>query len=163
MSHLLSRYKALFWAERNKSHDTDTALAAAVGRAYRDGYARGLTTARTTSTRKASPYLPETVRIVKLAGPYRKAVARHFGMQVSDLWMVRRSRTGANPLQVLAWLLREVERFSFPQIAIAMERGDHTTAMAAVRKVERLIAERPELRDELLAVMGGAAEARGAA
>lgn len=57
--------------------------------------------------------------------------------------------------QEVMWLLRNVEALPWWDVAEATRRESHWPAMNGARRVEQRIAERPELRDELLAVAAG--------
>lgn len=94
------------------------------------------------------------------ASPIIAAVAIHRGVDIDVLV----SPDGGNRQAFQArhevmWLLRQHE-FSYRLIAIATNRKDHTSVMNGIERVEVRIAARPELRDELLALVGGAGERR---
>lgn len=67
-----------------------------------------------------------------------KLVADFYRIRPADLKGERRHRNVARPRQVAMYLAREVLQRSFPEIGRAFSR-DHTTVIAACRKVEELM------------------------
>lgn len=68
-------------------------------------------------------------------------VAREYGLHVADLKGPRRFRPLVLPRQIAMWRLhRERPDLSLPAIGRIMGGRDHTTALHAVRKINRLIA-----------------------
>lgn len=71
-----------------------------------------------------------------IAASVLRLVCAHFGYSINEL--LSKQRTGR-----LAWAractcrLLRVERFSFPEIGLELGGKDHTTIMAACRRVER--------------------------
>jgi hypothetical protein len=103
--------------------------------------------------------LSAPITISPCDGPIRRiqaAVARHFGIQLPEMWSARRSREVARPRQVAMYLARELTPMSLPCIGNRFGKRDHTTVMHAIKTVERLVATDPEfaadvavLREEL--------------
>ena len=75
----------------------------------------------------------------------QKAVAAHFNIKQSDLKSKRRHKTVALPRQVAMFLAREYGKFSFPEIGSSFGGKDHSTAIHAVRKIEKALKENTEL------------------
>lgn len=94
-----------------------------------------------------------------------EAVAAHHGTTVERMLDKhgRDYHAEVTAIRELFWLLRNASgqerRPSFPEIGGAVER-DHSSVIAAVKKTERMIAERAEYRVELLALADVAAERR---
>ena len=78
----------------------------------------------------------------------QKKVAEHFNISVKELQSSRRARTVARPRQVAMYLAKQLTSRSLPEIGRKFDR-DHTTVMHAVRKVEELIIEDPNLAENI--------------
>jgi hypothetical protein len=146
----------LFTGLWQEHHDIEAVLAPIVDQAYRAGVAAGRGRRTSNVKLQAAPHMLAVAGIKRAAHPYRLAVARRH--QVSPATVTSRGRVFGRallPVAELAWLLRHCAGMSYPHIAIACERSNHTTAMAAVRRVEVAIEARPGLRDELLALVTG--------
>ncbi len=66
--------------------------------------------------------------------------ARAFGVAVDDILSERRTENLVHPRQAAAWLCKRFTASSYPAIGKALGGRDHTTALHAVSKVERVIA-----------------------
>lgn len=82
----------------------------------------------------------------------QKAVSQYYNMKFSDLRSKRRHRTIAFPRQVAMYLARECGKFSFPEIGFSFGGKDHSTAIHAVKKIERDLNEKPELKHALRSI-----------
>lgn len=71
-----------------------------------------------------------TERIMKL-------VANHYDLKVADLRSASRAHVISRPRQVAMYLARKHTDHSFPEIGRAFDK-DHTTVIAACRKIEKL-------------------------
>lgn len=78
----------------------------------------------------------------------QKKVAEHFNISVKELQSSRRARTVARPRQIAMYLAKQLTSRSLPEIGRKFDR-DHTTVMHAVRKVEELILEDPNLAENI--------------
>jgi len=67
----------------------------------------------------------------------QKTVAVFFSIKVSDLRSKRRHRAIAMPRQIAMYLARHYGGFSFPEIGSSFGGKDHSTAIHAVKKIER--------------------------
>ena len=76
-------------------------------------------------------------RLVKIEH-IQKTVADYFSLRISDLASERRTRSIVRPRQIAMAITRELTHHSFPEIAAAFNRRDHTTVLYACRKVEEL-------------------------
>lgn len=70
-------------------------------------------------------------------------VAEQFGMTVLDLLSRRGARAVARPRQVAMWVCRHTTLASLPEIGRAFGGRDHTTVMAAIARVDELMAADP--------------------
>ncbi len=65
--------------------------------------------------------------------------ARHFQVDIRDIFSQRRDKYIVLPRQVAMYLLRSELHMSFPRIAHELGRKDHTTAIHGVEKIEKSI------------------------
>ena len=84
-------------------------------------------------------------------------VADRFGMTVLDLLSRRRARAVARPRQVAMWIARHATLHSLPEIGRAFGDRDHTTVMAAIRRVDALMAADPAFAARVRQCSEGAA------
>jgi chromosomal replication initiator protein len=83
----------------------------------------------------------------------KRRVAAMFDVSVEALEGPSRHRSVARPRQVAIWLCKQLTRCSFPDIARRFGGRDHTTAMHAVKRVERLLAEDPDWAVKIAAAL----------
>jgi len=83
----------------------------------------------------------------------QRAVVEHYGLKMSDMASARRSRSVARPRQVAMYLCKQLTTRSLPEIGRRFGGRDHTTVMHAVRTIERLRAEDPQIREDLEVLM----------
>lgn len=76
----------------------------------------------------------------------QKAVSAFYNIKFSDLKSSRRHKTIALPRQVAMFLAREYGKFSYPEIGAAFGGKDHSTAIHAVKKINKAVTENPELK-----------------
>ncbi len=93
----------------------------------------------------------ETLRIgakpaVVTVDDVQRAVCEHYRIKLAQLTGRDRHREVALPRQVAMYLARVHLGTSFPQIGAKFEGKDHTTVISAVRRVEKLLAEDPDVR-----------------
>lgn len=69
----------------------------------------------------------------------RTAVCRHFSIALGVLTSQSRRRYITRPRQIGMYLARQLTSASFPFIATTFGRSDHTTVLAAVRRIEGLL------------------------
>lgn len=75
----------------------------------------------------------------------QRQVAREFGVTKADLLSSRRTRQVVWPRQVAMYLAKVLTPRSLPEIGRRFGGRDHTTVLHAVRKVERLVEEDPNV------------------
>jgi chromosomal replication initiator protein len=93
----------------------------------------------------------ETIRVgprpvVVTVDDVQRAVCDHYRIKMQQLIGKDRHREVALPRQVAMYLVREHLGTSFPQIGVKFDGKDHTTVMSAVKRVEKLLSEDPEVR-----------------
>ncbi len=76
----------------------------------------------------------------------QKAVSAYYNIKFSELKSKRRHKTIALPRQIGMYLSREHGKYSFPEIGYAFGGKDHSTAIHAVNKIERVLTDNPELK-----------------
>ena len=82
----------------------------------------------------------------------QQAVCKHFNVSLTDMRGSRRHRSIALPRQVAMYLCRKGLKSSFPEIGNKFGGKDHTTALAACRKIERMVAEDNMVRAKVEAI-----------
>ena len=83
-------------------------------------------------------------RIVEVKA-IQKAVAKYYGVKLSDILSNRRTAEVILPRHVAMYLAKEMTDKSLPDLGKRFADRDHTTILSAVRKITRLIATFPEL------------------
>ena len=66
-------------------------------------------------------------------------VAEHYGLRPEDIRGRRRPRHISQPRQIAMYLARKHTEASYPELGRAFGGKDHTTVLAAFRKIERLV------------------------
>ncbi|HEX6143528.1 MAG TPA: chromosomal replication initiator protein DnaA [Geminicoccaceae bacterium] len=79
----------------------------------------------------------------------QRRVAEHFQIKISDMQSSRRARAVARPRQVAMYLAKQLTPRSLPEIGRKFGGRDHTTVIHAVRKIEELRAQDPQLNDDI--------------
>lgn len=79
----------------------------------------------------------------------QKATSEHFGLKQADLISERRNRSIARPRQAAMWLCKQLTTRSLPDIGRRFGGRDHTTVLHAVRRIEALKQEDPQLTRDL--------------
>ncbi|MCP4196033.1 MAG: chromosomal replication initiator protein DnaA [Proteobacteria bacterium] len=137
---------ATFLASSIKSNvrELEGALINLAAHASLDGRKIDIVFARETLTKViAFQQAPITVNGVQ------ETVCKHFSVSVDELKGARRQRSIAFPRQVAMYLCRKGLKSSFPEIGQKFGGKDHTTALAACRKIEKLVTENAEIRDRV--------------
>ncbi|MEY4372012.1 MAG: chromosomal replication initiator protein DnaA [Actinomycetota bacterium] len=76
-------------------------------------------------------------------------IAAYFGLSVDSLRGKSRQRELVTSRQVAMYVFRELTDLSYPSIARLFGGRDHTTVIHAVEKVQRLMAERKQIYDQV--------------
>jgi chromosomal replication initiator protein len=79
----------------------------------------------------------------------QKATSEHFGLKQADLISPGRARALARPRQAAMWLAKQLTTRSLPDIGRRFGGRDHTTVLHAVRRIDELRAEDPQLARDL--------------
>lgn len=79
----------------------------------------------------------------------QKKVANRYNVKVSDMSSERRLRAVARPRQIAMYLSKMLTPKSLADIGKKFGKKDHTTVIHAVRKIEQLIAEDVDVREEV--------------
>lgn len=79
----------------------------------------------------------------------KELVCQRFNITIEQMESPSRKKQIAIARQVAMYLARKVGNYSFPKIAAAFNRNDHTTVMHAVSKVEELKKEKEEFNQIL--------------
>jgi chromosomal replication initiator protein len=79
----------------------------------------------------------------------QKKVATHFSIKLSDMSSARRVRQVSLPRQVAMYLAKKLTTYSLPEIGKNFGDRDHTTVLHAVKKIEEIIQEDPNLAEDV--------------
>ncbi|HET7753313.1 MAG TPA: chromosomal replication initiator protein DnaA [Anaeromyxobacteraceae bacterium] len=79
----------------------------------------------------------------------QEVVAKHYGLTVAKLTSASREQKVSLPRQMAMYLCRQLSGETYQAIAEKFNRRDHTTVIAAERRVEELSAEDPRLAQDL--------------
>ncbi len=79
----------------------------------------------------------------------QKRVANHYNIKFSEMSSVRRARTVVRPRQIAMYLSKILTPKSLADIGSKFGKKDHTTVIHAVKKVEQLMAEDADVREEV--------------
>lgn len=79
----------------------------------------------------------------------QKRVANHYNIKISEMSSVRRARTVVRPRQIAMYLSKILTPKSLADIGSKFGKKDHTTVIHAVKKVEQLMAEDADVREEV--------------
>lgn len=88
----------------------------------------------------------------------QKVVCAYYRVTQVDMLSERRAREIARPRQVAMWLCRKLTKRSLPDIGRRFGERDHTTVIAAVKRVEQLRTTNTFIRHDcrvLLEQLGG--------
>lgn len=69
----------------------------------------------------------------------QRVVCAEFGIRMEDINGPKRTGALVRPRQLPMYLCRSVLKKSYPEIGRGFGNRDHTTALSAIRKIERLI------------------------
>ena len=75
----------------------------------------------------------------------QKVVSEHYSLKQADLISERRARAVARPRQVAMWLAKQITTRSLPDIGRRFGGRDHTTVLHAVRRIEQLKIDDPQI------------------
>lgn len=79
----------------------------------------------------------------------QRKTAEHYNIRMSDMHSARRARNVARPRQVAMYLAKQLTARSLPEIGRKFGGRDHTTVMHAVRKIDELMAEDPQIAQDV--------------
>ncbi len=79
----------------------------------------------------------------------QRRVAEYFNVRISDMLSARRARAVTRPRQIAMYLSKQLTTRSLPEIGRKFGGRDHTTVIHAVRKIEQLRNEDPNLDEDV--------------
>jgi len=82
----------------------------------------------------------------------KKVVSQMMNINLEDLNGNSRKKQIALARQIAMYLCKKLGRYSYPKIAAAFNRSDHTTAMHAYNRIKKLEEENPETRTLLMEI-----------
>lgn len=80
--------------------------------------------------------------------------AKYFSVPIEDLMSPKRDKDIVYPRQIAMYMLRSELHMSFPKIANALGRKDHTTAIHSVEKIEKSSSLDPVVRRQITELRG---------
>ena len=81
-------------------------------------------------------------------------VANRYSVSVEDILSPKRDKDIVFPRHIAMFILRDELHLSFPKIAVALGRKDHTTAIHSVEKIARELSLDPRLKSEVEEIRG---------
>lgn len=81
-------------------------------------------------------------------------VANRYSVSVEDIMSPKRDKEIVFPRHIAMFILRDELHLSFPKIAVALGRKDHTTAIHSVEKIARELSLDPRLKSEVEEIRG---------
>ena len=78
-----------------------------------------------------------------------QATTKLFGLSMDELLSASRTRPLVNARQIAMYVSRELTDLSYPQIAKAFGKSDHTTVIHAVNKIEKQMGEKRQVYDQV--------------
>jgi chromosomal replication initiator protein len=78
-----------------------------------------------------------------------RIVSRHFAVSKADIMSDRRHRSVVRPRQIGMYLAKQLTSRSLPEIGRRFGNRDHTTVLHAIRKIEQLMNDDNQLREEI--------------
>jgi chromosomal replication initiator protein len=88
---------------------------------------------------------PKRVRIDDIL----RTVSKHYGVNRGDLLSGRRNRSIVRPRQIGMYLAKLLTSRSLPEIGRRFGNRDHTTVLHAIRKIEQLMSDDTQMREEV--------------
>ena len=88
---------------------------------------------------------PRRVRIDDIL----RTVSKHYGVNRGDLLSGRRNRSIVRPRQIGMYLAKLLTSRSLPEIGRRFGNRDHTTVLHAIRKIEQLMNDDNQLREDI--------------
>lgn len=92
--------------------------------------------------------LQEEVKTISIE-EIQKKVAHYYNVRIQDMRSARRSRNIAFPRQVAMYASKKLTDRSLPDIGEHFGGKDHTTVLHAVRKIERMMQESADFKEEI--------------
>ena len=93
--------------------------------------------------------LPQKKAIVITPERIRETVAEYYSVPVESMLSERRDKEVVMPRQIAMYFCHTLLSLPYKKIATLFERNDHTTAISACNKIEKMIAEDAGFRDTI--------------
>lgn len=90
-----------------------------------------------------------TVTIVITFDKIVEAVAKYFKIKTEDLYNKKRSQSIVYPRQIAMYLCRDLADMSYPKIADAFKKKDHTTILHAYTKIFNSLSTDPKIKEDI--------------
>ena len=79
----------------------------------------------------------------------QKKIAHRYNIKISDMSSARRLRSIARPRQIAMYLSKTMTSRSLADIGSQFGKKDHTTVMHAIKKIEEIMANDQDFREEM--------------
>ena len=89
------------------------------------------------------------VKTVHTVEGIKRVVCRQYGLSHSEMISDRREKKIVHPRQIAMFLCRELTTLSMPRIGQRFGDKDHTTVFHAIHKVKSMIANDPDVNNEV--------------
>ena len=83
-------------------------------------------------------------------GSIQNIVANYFNLKIEEMLSARRSRSLARPRQIAMYLAKQNTTNSLPEIGRKFSNRDHTTVIHAVKKIEELMKNDNEIKQNVM-------------
>ena len=93
--------------------------------------------------------LPQKKAIEITPDRIRETVAEYFSVPVESMMSERRDKEVVMPRQIAMYFCHTLLSLPYKKIATLFERNDHTTAISACNKIEKMIADEPGFSDTI--------------
>lgn len=93
--------------------------------------------------------LPQKMEIVITPDRIKETVAEYYSVSIESLMSQRRDKEVVLPRQIAMYFCHTLLSLPYKQIATLFERDDHTTALSACKKIDKMIEDDRGFRDTL--------------
>ena len=93
--------------------------------------------------------LPQKKEVVITPDRIRETVAEYYSIPLESLLSQRRDKEVVMPRQIAMYFCHTLLSLPYKKIAMLFERNDHTTAISACNKIEKMIEEDPSFADTI--------------
>ena len=96
---------------------------------------------------------PMRDRRVATSKGIQTVVAEYFGIEITDLVSMKRTKELVQPRQIAMYMCRELTQMSYSNIAQAFNRENHTTVIHACKQIESMMEKSDEERQTIVLLL----------